>query len=54
VKQKSQWFLSLSRADFCLMLLDVEELHSTSLYILINVLAVLVSQVFGLELAWAK
>lgn len=34
--------LAIQGRYFCLMLLDVEELYSTSLYILINVLAVLV------------
>lgn len=52
VKQKSRWFLSLSRAEFCLMLLDVEELYPTSLYILINVLAVLVNFLLGWSLLW--
>lgn len=51
VKQKSQWFLSLSSSDFCLMLLDVEELYSISLYILINELAVLV-KFLGWSLLW--
>jgi hypothetical protein len=41
--------LAIQGRYFCLMLLDVEELYSTSLYILINVLAVLV-KFFGLEL----
>lgn len=34
--------LAIQGKYFCLMLLDVEELYSTSLYILMNVLAVLV------------
>ena len=42
VKQKSQWFLSLSGAEFLLMLLDVEELYFSITYLFSNVLAILI------------
>jgi hypothetical protein len=50
VKQKSRCFLLLSRADFCLMLLDVEELYSSTDFIYPNKSTCCAIQVFVLEL----